>query len=246
MTACWPRWTAETDCSHRTPPRSLTFPRETSPLAELAHVESALKVELENARRLREDLFSERLLILQHELERALVHTLDSVRAVRRHIDADLRRYGNFASGLQRALDTIHEALHSATIDAQCSDFASASPRDLKDALTNTNEVAAFLRSVSAPATIAHAGLDRKDTNREYLQQNQVRIASSAERVVAIAARSLPVRDRGRYTEEFRGELWDLAEASASQIQQVAYAIRVFVRMKRLRHELESPRRASR
>lgn len=62
-------------------------------------------------------------------------------------------------------------------------------------------------------------------------------------RLVAAAAGLLPVADRGRYLEEFRSELTDLARAGGSRWAQVGYSVRLLASAWRLRAELRSPRR---
>jgi hypothetical protein len=66
--------------------------------------------------------------------------------------------------------------------------------------------------------------------------------AWSARRLVQIATRLLPGRDRARYAEEFRSELWDLA--GAGRRQQILYAARQLLRAAHLRIELKAPHRS--
>jgi hypothetical protein len=49
-------------------------------------------------------------------------------------------------------------------------------------------------------------------------------VAPFAGRMVGHTTRLLPAADRARYAEEFRSELWDLAEIGAGRCQQVLYA----------------------
>jgi hypothetical protein len=64
----------------------------------------------------------------------------------------------------------------------------------------------------------------------------------SAGRLVAAAARLLPVRERARYAEEFRAELWEIAQAGGRRAQ-LAYAVRQVMAAWRLSAELRVPRR---
>jgi hypothetical protein len=61
-----------------------------------------------------------------------------------------------------------------------------------------------------------------------------------AERLLAFATRCLPEVHRERYVEEFRGELWSVAEAGGRLRSQVAYAVRQIARAMLLRRELKS------
>jgi hypothetical protein len=49
----------------------------------------------------------------------------------------------------------------------------------------------------------------------------------SAEWLTGVAARLLPAVERGRYVEEWRAELWDLAAERVPRRRQVAYALRI-------------------
>jgi hypothetical protein len=64
-------------------------------------------------------------------------------------------------------------------------------------------------------------------------------------RLVAMAARLLPVPDRARYSEEFQGELAELAKAGAGRWQQLAYAARQLTGAVQLRSALAGARRRS-
>jgi hypothetical protein len=51
------------------------------------------------------------------------------------------------------------------------------------------------------------------------------RVVPSAAGLLAAAVRLLPAADRGRYDEEYRSELWDLAQAGAGRLGQLRYAL---------------------
>jgi hypothetical protein len=53
-----------------------------------------------------------------------------------------------------------------------------------------------------------------------------VRVSKPARWVMTLALRALPVMERSRYAEEWRSELWDLAEGPGSQRRQVIHALR--------------------
>jgi hypothetical protein len=55
----------------------------------------------------------------------------------------------------------------------------------------------------------------------------------------------LPSSDRDRYADEYRSELWDLAQSGAGYPQQVLYALRQLLRAVPMRIVLRSPRRRS-
>jgi hypothetical protein len=67
------------------------------------------------------------------------------------------------------------------------------------------------------------------------------RDAGGARRLVAVAGRLLPPADRPRYVEEFRAELWDLAEVGTGRWGQIAHAARLLTRAWGLRRELTAP-----
>jgi hypothetical protein len=50
------------------------------------------------------------------------------------------------------------------------------------------------------------------------------RVVRSAVSLLAAASWLLPAANRGRYAEEYRAELWDLAQAGAGRIRQLRYA----------------------
>lgn len=62
------------------------------------------------------------------------------------------------------------------------------------------------------------------------LAKGQVRTAACAGWLVRVALRILPAAERTRYGEEWRGELWDLAEGSARRRRQTHHAMRLVVR----------------
>lgn len=74
-----------------------------------------------------------------------------------------------------------------------------------------------------------------------------VRLPRPAARLMHLATRLLPTADRARYGEEYREELWSLAEAGAGRWRQFACASRQLFRAPALRFVLKAPirRRAS-
>lgn len=69
------------------------------------------------------------------------------------------------------------------------------------------------------------------------------RIQPGGNLAIAIAAWLLPARERGRYFEEYRGELRNLADAGTGWWQLNRHAIRLLVRAPALRVELKTARR---
>jgi hypothetical protein len=69
------------------------------------------------------------------------------------------------------------------------------------------------------------------------------RVTQSAVRLTGAAAVLLPARDRGRYGEEWQGELTELAAAGAGLRSQLGYAVRLLHRTALLRFELIAGRR---
>lgn len=73
-------------------------------------------------------------------------------------------------------------------------------------------------------------------------------VARSALSLLAAAARLLPATARARYTEEYRSELWDLADSGAglmrqlrSRMRQLRYALNQLASARRMRLALRSP-----
>jgi len=60
----------------------------------------------------------------------------------------------------------------------------------------------------------------------------------TAVRLVAVAAEMAPADLRARYSEEYSGELWEIAEVGASHREQLAYASRVLIRAASVRAAL--------
>ena len=69
------------------------------------------------------------------------------------------------------------------------------------------------------------------------------RVVPTAERLTTAAARLLPVRERARYAEEFRSELWEIAQTGGGRRVQLAYAARQVMSARRLRTGLRALRR---
>jgi hypothetical protein len=71
------------------------------------------------------------------------------------------------------------------------------------------------------------------------------RVMPSAGRLLAAAVWVLPAADRARYADEYRSELWELAQAGAGRIRQLGYALRQLRSAASTGFALRSPRRRS-
>ncbi len=117
-----------------------------------------------------------------------------------------------------------------------------------------TDDFAAFLSNHPAVMRIVEeqtfgrltGGPAQRPTGRQDDRQaahRRHRVAPSAGRVLAMAARLLPAADRTRYAAEFRSELWELAQAGAGRWRQLGYAGRQLLAACELRAALRAPRR---
>ena len=82
-------------------------------------------------------------------------------------------------------------------------------------------------------------GVDHRVTRRKLRRAGI--IVSSADRLLAAATQLLPAAARARYAEEYRNELWDLANCGAGRLQQVQYATRQLARAMVMRSALVPP-----
>jgi len=70
------------------------------------------------------------------------------------------------------------------------------------------------------------------------------RVTPPAERLVLMAAWLLPAPDRARFGEEYRAELWEIAQSGVGCRQQLGYALRQLVRAVPLRFAVLAPGRS--
>jgi hypothetical protein len=61
--------------------------------------------------------------------------------------------------------------------------------------------------------------------------------------VLAAAVRLLPAADRARYGEEYRSELWELAQSGYGRMRQLRYALRQLRSALPMSFALRAPRR---
>jgi hypothetical protein len=158
-------------------------------------------------------------------------------------LDRAVRRADTLIGGLNRAHDLASD-LASGIVSDLASGLASGDradrlASDLADEIISISDVAndlarhvASIRQVSSPGRIP-----------ELEQRRARRVAPSAGRLLAVAARLLPAADRGRYAEEYRSELWEIARGGAGRRQQVRYAVSQLTRVAHLRCAVMTPRR---
>jgi len=70
-------------------------------------------------------------------------------------------------------------------------------------------------------------------------------VVLSAAGLLVVAARVLPAAHRARYAEEYRSELWDLAQSGVGRLRQLQYALRQLCSAFPVGFTLRSPRRKS-
>jgi RNA polymerase sigma-70 factor (ECF subfamily) len=77
-------------------------------------------------------------------------------------------------------------------------------------------------------------------------EQGRVRrVAAPAAGLLGAGARLFPAADRARYDEEYRGELWDLAQSGAGRIKQLRYALHQLLGALPMSFTLRYPRHRS-
>ena len=227
--------------------------------------------DLDNARGLALLFASDPAIALGHarDLARILAKDLDQAcglaRAVARGVGRDLGR--DLARDLAR--DLIDAVGLARDLVRACDRFTpqTGAPdytRDLIRNLDHARELVLILASDPAIA-LGHASnrepaselarnfirevahnliLEPASENAATVQHEAGQVVPLAGRLLAIASRLLPARDRARYADEFRSELWEIAHAVAGRRRaQLAYAARQVMSAWRLRAELRVPRR---
>ncbi len=166
-----------------------------------------------------------------HELDRA--RDLDRARALNltRALDLDLA----LAFGLARTLDL--ELNYSRACDRACDRDRA---RDLDRALVHVHNRAmsgalgpnwqassAFRDLVQVVESSQRLTTKLAEASAKSSQRgSRVRVSGWAGRLVRVAARIVPVRERSRYREEWRSELWELGEQKRGRRRrQVAHAL---------------------
>jgi hypothetical protein len=226
-----------------------------------------LSRDLDNARDLALLLASDPAIALGHarDLAPILARDLDQAcglaRSVARGVGCDFGR--DLARDLARDLiDAVGLArdIDRVTPQAGAPDYS----RDLIRNLDHARELVLILASDPAialghasnrePASelarnfireVAHSLISEPASeNAATVQHEAGQVAPLAGRLLAVASRLLPARDRARYADEFRSELWEIAHAVAGRRRaQLAYAARQVMSAWRLRAELRIPRR---
>jgi hypothetical protein len=194
------------------------------------------------------------------ETSRALVAALGEVSMKARRVSAKMEL---FSGGSTKTIDEICLDLRAASGIAQAirHTFDTGIATAISDGLMRTaespnlsdvQEFSTFLSLIdhwSGEAAFLHKGIEgivrRRGVVRAEVPQDgssRMRVARLAERLLTCAARCLPEVHRERYVEEFRGELWSVAQAGG-RLRQLAYAVRQIARVMVLRHELKSRHR---
>lgn len=176
-----------------------------------------------------------RLLALDLNVGRGIIAEIDSVCALIGQLDAacemsrhapvrHLKSAQDLAAQLYRNITGIYLRPEVA------GDFAS----HLSGALNLAREL---------EANLDRASLESLASDQGNLEHEIRKIEVPAARLLAIVTQLLPAADRDRYDEEFRSELWDLAQAGAGRFRQVAYALRQLRCARLTVSALRSPRR---
>jgi hypothetical protein len=185
------------------------------------------------------DLARVRAVDLDYALD--LDHAVDSARAIHRAIDY-VCGFGQFDRSadlaLRRELDSARDLAHALGRDLNRCCLDSTLAAHHRRALDRANNRARVLaRDLDRTCDRARARANGCG------QPGARRVAPSARRLAVAAARLLPAPERARYDEEFRSELWEIAQAGGRRREQLAYAVRQLVAARPLRAGLRVPRR---
>lgn len=182
------------------------------------------------ARDLNRDLDLHRLHDRDLDLARALdlARDLDLARSRTVELAIDLDGIGYRALDLDGALDLSRDLVGDLDrLGVLASELEL--DRDVNRDLNHASAIALDLyRAIGNARTISSEG-------------RRVETARFAGRLVAAAARILPVMDQVRYGEEFRAELAEVARAGGGRWYQTAYAVRLLASAWSLRAELRDP-----
>jgi len=139
--------------------------------------------------------------------------------------DHDLAR--DLALSRDRASDLVRDLDHSLAVRSLDPTFALPLTRDRARTVANNLDSALAL-TLTAPSA--------SESGKTSAQRPARRVTLSANGLAVAASRLLPAADQPRYREEYRCELWDLADAGAGRAQQIGYAIRLVIRAVPLRY----------
>jgi hypothetical protein len=198
---------------------------------------------LNHARDLALDLEAAR----DHARTNAPDHALD------RDLDRDLDRALDRALGLAHTLDRdrdrglyleLDHALEYVLAVVLAIDSDPDYSRNLERIRAGARDLAQDLhlirRLIRVQATEYQESIPRSAESPEPVRVR--RVTASAVRLAGAAARLLPAGERARFGEEYRSELWDLAQAGAGRRQQLGYATRQLGRTAPLRLAVLAPR----
>ncbi len=139
----------------------------------------------------------------------------------------------NFVAALQEILDQSQVGPDGrASVNASFLVAVSVQSSQLEHACETALSCALRLDRVSSPAVVPGG-------------HGTSRIVPSAARLLSYAARFLPAVDRARYAQEYRSELWELAQSGVGRRGQLRYALRQLLRVPPMGFALRSPWRRS-
>jgi hypothetical protein len=160
---------------------------------------------------------------------------------------ADIARDGNLATdrdlarGISRDFDRVHRQVR---YFADCVAGSLAMAWAIRDRhLDSINQATYRLRcDLKSCSSLVGRLLAGFDVSTEFIGDTRAGMGRAASRLVAIAVAVLPRAHQGRYAEEFRSELFELASAATPRWRQIGYAMRLLDRAWVLRAELRTPR----
>lgn len=159
-------------------------------------------------------------------------------------IDADLTHYFDTDLAVRHtavlgcALDDIRERCRPMEFDTDLDSALSRAHYNLAglvEIMVRVSKLSAELSDRERRPMLASASTTSRPT--------YVPVPRSAERLIHLETWLLPTRDRGRYSEELRAELHDLAQAKATTAVLVLYALQQLGRVWQLRAALQAPDR---
>ena len=132
--------------------------------------------------------------------------------------------------GYLESLEGMDRELERLRVESLISGFAGTSPN--MEALDSTASVTTLERDSSAARVPRNDGW--------YAEAEAKPVSVVAVRLVNLFILVLPFGQRARYREEFQSELYELAEAGTSRVEQLAFAARLVGQVWALRGELRS------
>jgi hypothetical protein len=182
-----------------------------------------------------------RNLALVHAQAQSLAHAIEHA------IDCDLVPEGYLDRALAHALDQAQSLSNDRDQDndvANVFNAASLHARD-NDLIHGFDPDAAVRRVVRLlDSARRNAGLLMDVGNKAAVDRVGVRVSGSARWLVGVASRMVPVAERSRYAEEWRGELWELGQQTQRfRRRQLVHALRLLSRAWGVRGGVRAARR---